>query len=344
MKKIIIMTIVLIISIFSLTGCIGGKKNITILMYDETDMFINDYSNSIKDELSKKYNVSLYDCKNNQIVENEIILSTLKQTDLFIINLVDRVSANSIILKITEENIPIIFYNREPNEQDITISEYSYYVGGNSESDGVFQAQIVDELYKKSKESIDKNNDGRINTVIFKGEKYHQDAENRTDASIKRLIELGYEINILNVIYCDWKYDLGYDAAKNILEDYDDIELILSNNDEMAIGAIDYFKEINYFEEKYVDEYAPIIILGVNGTSKGLEELENGTLYASVLNDKETQANVIIQITESIFNNIDIKESIDYEISKDRFIYIDGKIIKKNQKTDEIPFLSVFIF
>lgn len=328
MKKIIIVSVTLLINIFLLTSCKSEKKNITILMYDQTDMFINDYSNEIKEQLSKDYNVSLYDCINNQIVENDIILNTLNQTDLFIINLVDRVSANSIILKITEKNIPIIFYNREPNERDITISANSYYVGGNSESDGEFQALIVDELYKHSKSTIDKNNDGIINTVILKGEKYHQDAENRTKASINKLIDLGFEVNIVNTFYCDWKYELGYDCAKHILEH--DVELILSNNDEMALGVIDYFKDINYFNEYYIDEYPPIIILGVNGTIKAMQEIENKTLYASVLNDKETQTKVIVQLTYNIFNKKEIKENIDYEFIKERFIYIDGKIIKNN--------------
>ncbi len=327
MKKILILLI--LINIFVLSGCRYDKKNIVVLMYDETDMFINDLSSAIQKELSIKYNVELYGCNNNQLTENEIILNTIKDTDMYIINLVDRVSANSIIKKIQDNKIPIIFYNREPNKSDITLLEDSYYVGGDSYKDGILQSDIVHQLYQENKLYVDKNGDNIIDVLLIKGEKYHQDAEKRTAASIEQLKQLGYQVNILEQVYCNWQYTLGYNAAKKAYREYSNIELVLSNNDEMAVGVIDYFKEVGYFQEEYIDSVPPTIIIGVDGTASGLNEISKGTLYATVLNDIEKQTKVIALLVENIFSDVIIDETFPYNITNDRYIYIDGKVIIK---------------
>ncbi len=232
---------------------------------------------------------------------------------------------------LSKNNIPVIFYNREPNKSDITLIEHSYFVGGDSSIDGQLQAEVIDKLYKYNSNLIDKNNDNIINTVYLKGEKYHQDAEKRTEASLKKLKELGYQINILETVYCNWNYNLGYEAAKDLYDKYNNIELIISNNDEMAVGAIDYFIEIDLFEEIYTDEVPPIIILGVDGTKTGLQYVDNGTLYASILNDKDNQTKAILEIVDLLFDaNYEIQNNISYDITNERFIYIDGKIITKS--------------
>ncbi len=249
---------------------------------------------------------------------------------MYIINLVDRVSANSIIKKIQSNNIPIIFYNREPNKSDITLLEDSYYVGGDSFKDGILQADMVHELYLQNSYNVDKNGDNIIDVLLIKGEKYHQDAEKRTTASIDRLKELGYEVNILDHVYCNWQYTLGYNAAKKAYQEYPNIEVVLSNNDEMAVGVIDYFKEVGHFEEEYTNTIPPTIVIGVDGTTSGLNEINKGTLYATVLNNIETQTNVIVELVDNIFNDIKIDNTFSYTITNDRYIYIDGKVIKKN--------------
>lgn len=73
-----------------------------------------------------------------------------------------------------------------------------------------------------------------------------------------------------------------------------DIELVLANNDAMALGAIDAYKKLNYTESTLP------VFLGIDGTAEGLQAVRDGSMYATVYNDKEKQAEVIAELAVSL--------------------------------------------
>ena len=68
------------------------------------------------------------------------------------------------------------------------------------------------------------------------------------------------------------------------------IELVLANNDDMALGAADVYdgREIPLEERP--------AIVGIDGTKVGLEGVRNGKLIGTVYNDKEGQAMAMLQL------------------------------------------------
>lgn len=330
MKKIIYFSISFML-IFVLSSCSTNVLRITILMYDQADPFLYSYSKNIESVLDGLYEVKLIDCSLSQTTQNEYIIATLDTTDIFVINLVDRISATSIVQKIKQQDIPIVFYNREPLESVFYNQEDVYFVGGDPVSDGKLQAQVINELYNEDQSLLDKNGDGVIKTVVLKGESNHQDAESRTESSLSELAEYGLEIEVLNTYICDWSADLAYAAGKKIIDNYqEEVELILSNNDEMAVGVINYLQEIEVFEESY-DDIAPYVIVGVDGIDSGLAEVSSGTMYATIYNDKETQTTIISKLISCIVNDDIVNEVIiDHEIINGHFIYVTGQIITRD--------------
>ena len=68
------------------------------------------------------------------------------------------------------------------------------------------------------------------------------------------------------------------------------IELVLANNDDMALGAIDALKA----SELPKDEWP--IIVGIDGTDVGLGAIKNGEMAGTAYNDKEGQAEAMLKL------------------------------------------------
>ena len=70
------------------------------------------------------------------------------------------------------------------------------------------------------------------------------------------------------------------------------IELVLANNDDMALGAIDAYKKLNYTSS------ALPVFLGIDGTDVGLKAIKEGCLQGTVYNDKEGQAEAMAKLLQ----------------------------------------------
>ena len=81
--------------------------------------------------------------------------------DVLCINLVDRTAPSRIIRMARNEDIPVIFFNREPVREDLVQWEKLYYVGCDAEQSGIMQGEIAAE-YINSHSEVDKNKDGKI--------------------------------------------------------------------------------------------------------------------------------------------------------------------------------------
>ena len=73
-----------------------------------------------------------------------------------------------------------------------------------------------------------------------------------------------------------------------------DIELVLANNDEMALGAIDAF------EASDLPKAQRPLIFGIDGTEAGLSAVCDGKLEATIYNDAEGQAAAIFHLAHHL--------------------------------------------
>jgi len=280
----------------------------------------------------------VHDAANSQSVQNQQIEEMIdKGFDLFAINAVDRLACSSIIARCATENIPVIFFNREPPE-DALLGYDAFYVGIDADSQGRKQAEMVAEIFtddfKDSK--YDRNKDGIVQLVIIKGEQGHQDAEKRTDNCVVRLKELGFEVEVMAIEVADWNRRDGYDAMKRLHEQYrHSIELVFSNNDDMALGAIDYLLEKRVFSEDQNGYDQPFVIVGVDGTAVGLNAIGRGLLYGTVNNDSEKQADAILALADHILNE---RSFIDfpYTITNSHYISFDDDTVTQENLSNYI--------
>jgi len=337
-KKILSLLSVLVVclALAPLSGCAPKRQKIAFFQYKGGDTFISEMMTYMTARVSPGVDYEVRDAGNSQSVQNQQIVELIPGGfDLFVINAVDRLACSSIIERCAAEKIPVVFFNREPLE-DALIGSKVYYVGSDADSLGEKQADMVAELFTRNFKGskFDKNDDGTVQIVILKGEQGHQDAERRTDNCIARIKELGFSVEVLAIEVADWNRRDGFDAMRRLYKQYgDSIELVFSNNDDMALGAIDYLLEEELFTLDYTFYEQPFVIVGVDGTAVGLDAIRKGLLYGTVNNDSIKQSDAILELADYILSDKSFND-FPYTITRDHYIYIDGDIITQVNLTD----------
>ena len=297
-------------------GC-GGREDakksikIGISVYDQYDTFVsemmkdfNDYATKKEEETGVAINIDTYNASASQSTQNSQVENMITEgCDVICVNLVDRTDPTAIIDLAEKNNIPVIFFNREPVREDLLQWEELYYVGCDAEQSGLMPGEIAAD-YIKDHPEVDKNQDGKIQYVLLEGEAGHQDTISRTDYSVKTLIEKGVQLEKLSYQFADWNRGQAENRMTRLISQYEDgIELVISNNDEMALGAVEAYRK---------SEYAPSewpVIFGIDGLDSALEAVKSGEMQGTVYNDKEEQALEMARLSLEIFRGENVYRS-----------------------------------
>lgn len=317
-----------------LSGC-GAKeekpeKNIKIgvTLYDQYDTFITELMAKFTACASKKeeetgvaINLEICDASGSQTSQNEQVRMLIeKGCDVICVNLVDRTEPTTITDMAEKNNTPIIFFNRELVAEDLERWDQLYYVGADALQSGVLQGELAAKAFQEDS-SMDKNGDGICQYIVLEGEAGHQDSIVRTESSINTIMDQGVEVEKLGYAIANWNRAQAQTKMASLLDQYGDrIELILANNDDMALGAIDALKAEGLMPE---DEKWPVI-LGIDGTAVGLEAVKKGEMLGTVLNDSQGQAESMLELAYSLKQGTELS---------DKYELLDGKYIRMPYET-----------
>ncbi len=327
--------------LFLLAGCTKHplwetKKDslkIGISIYNRYDTFISELIECLQQEaleLEKKYKITIsldvQDASANQITQNEQMEYFLERDcDIVCINLVDRTDASNIIERGKNANVPIIFFNRELVEADLRRWDKLYYVGADAMESGILQGEILIELLKEKFAVVDRNQDGILQYVMLEGEAGHQDSIVRSMYCVQTVTKEGYSLEKLADEIANWNRDQGKTKMTQWMSEFgSNIEVVFSNNDDMALGAVDALKESGYFG---TTEKAAPVILGIDGTREGIRAVENKELLGTVVNDTKGQARAMLELSYSLCYQ---KPLEGFQMVDEKYIRCPYKIYTKN--------------
>ncbi len=323
---------ILIVLVFLLSACGTKPETVPLFIYDGSDAYINEFEQKIQEAVQSDFLIKTYESQNSQIIQNEQIDQVFKEKHkLLIVNPVDRLSVYAIIEKAKETDTTLIFFNREPLESDLASYDKTYYVGADATQSAELQASLIMDLFgnqPKNLNQFDKNHDGIIQTIILKGEQGHQDAEARTKYVIEHLNDAGYRIEVQDIIIANWDRETAYGLMDGILETYgDSMELLISNNDAMALGAIQRMSEKDYFVDsnnngiidRETEPWFPVV--GIDGITVAIDSIKTGYLYGTVKNDSENMALIIIELTKWLLAEKSLLD-FPYDITNNRYIWV----------------------
>lgn len=294
---------------------------IGISVYDEYDTFISEMVKQITQICKEKekntgvvISLDIVSAAGSQMTQNDQIERFAdKGYDAVCVNLVDRTDASTIIEKAKSVDMPVVFFNRELVEEDLERWDKLYYVGTIPEESGNMQGEIVLSACQNDFEAIDKNGDGKLQYVMLEGEAGHQDALIRTQKSVETIVDGGYEVEKLDSVIANWNREQAITKMNMLLERYRDrIEVILANNDDMALGAIDAYVNSGRSE-------IPLIV-GVNGQKEALEMILSKKMEGTVYNDAYNQAKMIVEITFASAMDDEIPENV--KLINGKYVYL----------------------
>ena len=257
-----------------------------------------------------------------------------ERPSLMMINPVDRLGSFAIIRKMKAASIPVIFFNREPLVQDLALWDKTYYVGARAAQSGQMQAELVMELFGSDSAHLnqyDRNHDGKIQTIILKGEQGHQDAETRTSEVLRSFESRNFRIEVLALEVANWTHDEAYTKMGRLLGKYQNkLELIISNNDDMALGAIARMRQMGIFRDtngndridRFDTNWIPVV--GIDGLQEAEASISEGYLYGTVKNDSQSMAKTMIELANAILGHIPFS-FISVPLEKGKYIWIDYK-------------------
>ncbi len=332
MKKILALILALCM-VFSLVACGGAEGSaaaegaaaggeVSIFWYTFNDTYLS----SVRDAMNKTLdaagvNYVDYDANGSQTTQTEQIDTAIaKGASVLVVNVVDTGSADAaqnVIEKAKAANIPVVFFNRSVDEAVVTSYENCCYVGTDYEMAGKMQGDMIGEYLIANYDAVDLNGDGSISYVMFKGDEANMEAIARTqfgqENADAKLVEAGKP----ELVYYDaaieegkqylvdqngaWSAAAATDYMQTILSQYSEangnmIELVIANNDEMALGAIAALQNAGYNNEG-----ATVIpVFGVDATDSAKEAIAAGTMTGTIKQDAEGMANAIATIIQNL--------------------------------------------
>lgn len=337
MKRIISLCL-LAAALLSLGGC--GKKvtpvlRVGVALYKQDDTFISSVAQQLQyaaleaeQSLGLRLNLHMADAGGSQTAQNEQVDQMLRRgCQVLCVNVVDRTAAAVIVDKAKSADVPVIFFNRQPVDEDLGRWEHAYYVGSRAERAGVLQGQLAAQAWLQ--DNLDKNGDGVLQYLMLEGEAGHQDALLRTEYSIKTLTAQGIRTEKLASFGADWQRGQArLQVAQWLPQTTQQAEVILANNDDMALGAIDA-----YLEAGFMPEELPCIV-GVDATEPGLSAVRDGTMQGTVRNDARGQAEGLLQLSLALTC---MKDTQHLQLENGRYLWLQYAAVTRENLEQYLP-------
>ena len=308
----------------------GDDTTVGVAVFQFSNTYLTLVRNAITEEADALgVEVDVVDGQNSQPTQNEQIdLFISKDYDAMAVNQVDRELADITAQKALDADIPVVFFNKEPERSVLDMGDAFYYVGAVAEESGVMQGEIVVEYWNANPDT-DRNGDGVLQYVMLQGPADHQDAQLRTTHSIQAITAAGVEVEELALEIGDWSRPVAQEDMSAILAAHGDaIEFVIANNDDMALGAIEALRANGYFG----DDGKSMPVVGVDATAPALEALQEGTLLATVLNDAVNQGKATIRLAHVLAKGEAPDESnVGYPITDGKYVWVPyQKILLEN--------------
>jgi inositol transport system substrate-binding protein len=259
------------------SGAMAQNIGVSMALFD--DNFLTVLRNGMQEYAATLDGVSLQveDAQNDVAKQlNQIQNFVAGGVDAIIVNPVDTDATVAMSQAAADAGIPLVYVNREPINVDDLPSNQAFVASDERES-GTLETQEVCRLLKEQ----GKGDGAKI--LVLMGELSNQAARQRTQ-DIHDVIATD-ECSFMEIVEeqtGNWQRTQGGDLMRNWLSAGLEFDAVVSNNDEMAIGAIQAMKAAGVDMEE-------VIVGGVDATQDALAAMEAGDLDVTVFQNAAGQ-------------------------------------------------------
>ncbi len=328
MKK--ILALILAISmIFAFAAC--GKKEetaktkVAVFWYAFSDAYLSTVRSALDTELTNAgVEFQNYDGNNNQGTQLEQVQTAVTNGfNVLVVNLVTSGSADAAeqIIQAANGN-PVIFFNRAvegDGEEGKVLGAHDNvaFIGTDAPEAGHLQGKMIGDFLVANYDATDLNKDGKISYAMFMGDAANVEAIYRTKYGVedadavltangKPALEY-FDANNTNKYQLDpngaWSNAAANDFMSTNLAGYSEangnmIELVIANNDDMALGAIAALQNAGY--NLGDGKCTKIPVFGVDATQPAQDAINADTMTGTVKQDAEGMAKAIASVVGSV--------------------------------------------
>lgn len=283
----------LALSLMFASGAALADMKIGVSMSQFDDTWLT-YLRESMDKKAKSYpegvQLQFEDARSDVVKQLSQVESFISQkVDAIVVNPVDTAATRKITEAAVKAGIPLVYVNRRPD--DLKLPKGVVTVASNDLEAGEMQMQYL----------ADKMG-GKGDIVILLGDLANNSTTNRTKG-VKDVLAKYPNIKIEQEQTGIWSRDKGMTLVNDWLTQGRKFDAIVSNNDEMAIGAAMALQQAGV-------EKGSVLIAGVDGTPDGLNAVKKGSMAVSVFQDAKGQADGSIDTAVKMAKNEPVEQAV----------------------------------
>jgi inositol transport system substrate-binding protein len=211
------------------------------------------------------------------------------EMDAIIVIPVDTDAAAPMTEAAQAAGIPLVYVNRRPS--DLPTDGSVPYVGSDSLYAGTVEMQLLSDLA---------GGEGRV--VILIGDPANEAAVLRTQGC-HDVIDANPGLTFVAEQAGNWYREEGLNITENWIQSGEEFDIICSNNDEMALGAIEALRNADLLDS--------VIVGGVDATADALAAMEAGELEVTVFQNAGAQGGGGVEAAVKLVNGEPIENMVD---------------------------------
>lgn len=349
MKKTLALVLAALMAI-SMVGALA-EGTAVVSWYTFGDVYLTSVRNAL-DAAFESLGITPTDKDSNgvqQTQSDDINTALVTGADAIVINLVDSGAigtAENLMNTVAAQDKPAVFFNRAVSTDDAEAAalflgyEKSAFIGTNFEDAGKMEGTMVGNYVLENYDAIDLNGDGVISYAMFKGDEANQEAIARTQFGVENADEVLTAAGKPALQYFDesnankyqvdpngqWSTGAAFEFMQTNLSQYNEangnmIELIICNNDAMAIGAINALNQAGY--NTGAEDSKTIPVFGVDAVDDAKIAIAEGKMAGTIKQDAEGMANAVATITDNLIQGKDKFEGLAENV-----VIVDGWFVQ----------------
>lgn len=270
-------------------------------------------SESVQDALSTEngYFLQFSNARQNQENQIKAIRGYISQrVDYIVFSPVTETGWDTVLMEAKEAGIPVILMDRSVDVADSSL--YVTRVGSDMHEEGKKAGIWLEEDLEKHEEQ-----DNEINIVVLTGNK-GSSAEIGRSGGFHEIADTHENWNILAEVDADFTTSKAKEEMKKLIQKYPDMDVVVSQNDDMTFGVIEALNDAGYTTGLNGD----IRIISFDACHEALEKVYNGIINVDI------ECNPLQGLyVSNVIKSLQKGESIQKEYIVDEMVFTKDNVI-----------------
>lgn len=231
-------------------------------------------TNSIQSVFTKEngYFLMFENARQKQENQMKAIRSFIsQQVDYIVFSPITETGWETVLQEAKDAGIPVILMDRQVNVTDDSL--YTTWIGSDFYKEGENAGKWLARCLKER----DMSEDDTIDIIVLKGTEGSSSVIGRT-RGFQKIVNMHDNWRILEEVDGEYTTAKGKEVMARMLRRYTDIDVVISQNDDMTFGAIEAIQEA----DKSFGENGDIVVVSFDAVKSALELVDEGIISIDV--------------------------------------------------------------